>query len=141
MATMASIMLALFEWCRSCWKAPTDTAESLINLIFPIIFVGIIEIESAILTLKSADCEIIDAMTILKFNEKSPIISLYSVDVIQNEDGTDDMNNSLYPPEFLNSLGVNGLLLHNFKLKDGALVMLLRNSDVEAGLCSGTALK
>ena len=39
-------------------------------------------------------------MAIRKFNEESPIISLYSADVVQNEDGTDNMNNNLYPTEF-----------------------------------------
>ena len=93
------------------------------------------------MTPKNADCEIINAMAITKFNEETPIITLYSADVVQNEDGTDNMNNNLYPTEFLNSLNVNGLPLHKLKLKDGALVMLLRNLDVEAGLCNGTTLK
>ena len=41
------------------------------------------------------DCEIIDAMAITKFNEETPIITLYSADFVQNEDGTDNMNNNL----------------------------------------------
>ena len=71
---------------------------------------------------------------IIKYNEETPIVTLYSADVVQNEDGTDNINNNLYPIEFLNSVNVNGLPLHKLELKDGALVMLLRSLDVEAGL-------
>ena len=41
----------------------------------------------------------------------------------------------------MNSLNVNGLPLHKLELKDDALVTLLRNLDVEAGLCNETSLK
>ena len=54
------------------------TAESLIDTIFPNISLGIIESDSAILSPKNADCETINAMAITKFNEETPIITLYS---------------------------------------------------------------
>ena len=47
----------------------------------------------------------------------------------------------IYPTEFLNSINVNGLLLHKLELKERALVMLLRNIDVNSGLCYGTTMK
>ena len=56
-------------------------------------------------------------------------------------DGTDNQNNALYPTEFLNSLNVNGLPLHNLELKINTLVMLLRNVDVNSGLCNGTTMR
>ena len=45
-----------------------------------------------------------------------------------------------YPVEFLNSLNLSGLPLHDIKLKVGAAVMLLRNLDPHSSLCNGTRL-
>jgi len=42
--------------------------------------------------------------------------------------------------EFLNTLSPNGLPLHKLELKVGSIVMLLRNLNVENGLCNGTRL-
>ena len=45
-----------------------------------------------------------------------------------------------YPVEFLNSVNLSGLPLHEIKLMVGAVVMLLRNLDPHSGLCNGTHL-
>ena len=45
-----------------------------------------------------------------------------------------------YPVEFLNSLNLSGLPLHDIKLKVGAAVMILRNLDPHSSLCNGTRL-
>ena len=114
--------------------------ETLINVIFPNIFTGIIENDSAILTPKNNDCDVINSIAIRKFLEETPIVTLCSADTVKNKDGTDNHNN-LYPTEFLNSLNVNGLPLHKLELKINALVMLLRNIDINSGLCHGTTMK
>ena len=118
-----------------------NTPETLINVIFPNIFSGTIENDSAILTRKNCDCDVINSIAIRKFSEESPILHLYSADTVKNDDGTDNLNNNLYSTEFLNSINVNELPLPKLELKVRALVMLLRNIDVNSGLCNGTTMK
>ena len=55
--------------------------------------------------------------------------------------GTDNLNNNLYPTEFLNSINVHGSPLHKLELKERALLMLSRNIDVNSGSCNGTTMK
>lgn len=43
-----------------------------------------------------------------------------------------------YPIEFLNELTPSGCPPHKLKLKEGTIVMLLRNLNVRTGLCNGT---
>lgn len=44
------------------------------------------------------------------------------------------------PPEFLNSINVTNFPTHNLVLKEGVVVMLLRNLNQSVGLCNGTRL-
>ena len=80
-------------------------------------------------------------MAIRKFSEETPIIHLYSADTVKSDDGSDNLNNNLYPTEFLNLINVNGIPLYKLELKERALVMLFRNIDVNSGLCNGTTTK
>ena len=85
-----------------------NTPETLINVIFPNIFFGTIENDSAILTPKNNNCDVINSIATRKFSEETPIINLYSADTVKNDDGTDNFNNNLYPTDFLNSINING---------------------------------
>ena len=53
---------------------------------------------------------------------------------------SEDTNPNLFPVEFLNSLNLNGVPVHELKLKKGMPVILLRNLDTRKGLCNGTRL-
>jgi ATP-dependent DNA helicase PIF1 len=46
----------------------------------------------------------------------------------------------VHTPEFLNKINASGLPNHKITLKVGVPVMLLRNLDINAGLCNGTRL-
>ncbi|XP_066161913.1 uncharacterized protein [Oryza sativa Japonica Group] len=46
----------------------------------------------------------------------------------------------LYPPEFLNSINATNFPTHKLVLKEGVVVMLLRNLNQSIGLCNGTRL-
>jgi len=52
----------------------------------------------------------------------------------------DNLQHTLYTPEFLNSIKTSGLPNHKLTLKIGVPVMLLRNIDQSQGLCNGTRL-
>ncbi|KHJ84697.1 hypothetical protein OESDEN_15586, partial [Oesophagostomum dentatum] len=58
-----------------------------------------------------------------------------SVDIAITEDEDDAAH---YPVEFLNKCEGPGLPPHELHLKEGAIVMLLKNLDVKNALCNGT---
>jgi hypothetical protein len=67
------------------------------------------------------------------------VVSVHrSVDCIV-EDEVDEAVH--YPIEFLNSLDISGMPVHNLELKIGCPLILLRNLNPLAGLCNGTRLK
>ena len=108
--------------------------ESLIDIIFHNINVD--EFSSKVILSTTND----DA---LKINEEilgklpGDVISYMSADSVVSDDVEEQQ---LYPLEFLNSLTPSGMPQHCLKLKVGAVVMLLRNLDLKAGLCNGTRL-
>ncbi|GJY99289.1 DNA helicase [Tanacetum coccineum] len=46
----------------------------------------------------------------------------------------------LYPPEYLNTLQFSGFPSHRLELKVGAPYMLLRNMNLQGGICNGTRM-
>ena len=45
------------------------------------------------------------------------------------------------PVEYLNTINVSDLPPHDMMLKENAIVMLIRNLDVDEGLCNGTRMR
>ena len=60
-----------------------------------------------------------------------------SVDKVICDDNEEQQN---YPLEFINSLTPSGMPEHRLCLKVGSVIMLLRNLDIQKGLCNGTRL-
>ena len=54
-----------------------NTPKTLINVIFPTMFSETIENDSAILTPKNSDCDVINSIAIRKFSKETPIINLH----------------------------------------------------------------
>ena len=118
-----------------------NTPDTLLAQIFTNILSGEIKNDITILTPKNCDCNEINSRAIRRFCKDSSIITLYNADAVSNEDASDNIHNSLYPTEFLNSLNVQGFPLHKLELELNASVMLLRNLDIYSGLCNGTTLQ
>jgi hypothetical protein len=53
----------------------------------------------------------------------------------------EDGGRDIYPPEYLNTIEVANLPHHEFKVKIGAPVILLRNLNPTIGLCNGTRMR
>lgn len=70
----------------------------------------------------------------------SDLVELYSADEIcPTTDNLEEMQ-IMYPPEFLNTLRFSGVPNHKLELKVGAPIILLRNINLQRGLCNGTRL-
>ncbi len=109
--------------------------NTLIDEIYPQLNLGIIPVESAILTPKNKEVDHINEKALDIFTGE--ILQLLSADTVFNNENLPD---PLYPIEFINSININGIPLHNLKVKLGAPLMLLRNLDITKGLCNGTRM-
>ncbi|CAK0903273.1 unnamed protein product [Prorocentrum cordatum] len=89
--------------------------------------------DRAILTPKNATADSVN-VAILREAFPDTTVTYYSVDDV---DAASPAERDLWPTDFLNSLTPSGLPPHELALAPGALVMLLRNLDADAGLVNG----
>ena len=122
---------------RGCFEIPEQFLlrenESIVEKIFGVAEEGDYA-KRATLTPTNIDSLAINAQDL----ERLPgDVKIYlSADTIE----TDDLNEINNFPVFLNSLTPSGMPVDCLKLKIGAVIMLLRNLDLKAGLCHGTRL-
>jgi hypothetical protein len=92
----------------------------------------------AILTPLNKDVDKINDIIIDKL--AGNVQTFYSADELVNEKQESDELSNLVPVEFINTLEPSGFPKHILRLKIGCCVILLRNLDVEKGLCNGTKM-
>lgn len=92
--------------------------------------------ESIILSLRNTD--VIDINNEILNRMEGESREYLSIDSVENENR--DNLDSILPTEFLNSLTPNGLPQHKINLKIGICIILLRNLNLNNGLCNGTRL-
>ncbi|XP_057811416.1 uncharacterized protein LOC131025636 [Salvia miltiorrhiza] len=68
------------------------------------------------------------------------VMSLMSSKGICKEDGQVDLDEQVFSVEYLNTIKCSGLPSHEIKLKEGCIIMLLRNIDPSNELCNDTRL-
>ncbi|KAF8113549.1 hypothetical protein N665_0048s0010 [Sinapis alba] len=86
-------------------------------------------------------------------NEDVDVINNYMLDQLSGDERTyfssdsidpsdkKSKEDSIFSPEFLNSIKTSGLPNHALRLRIGTPVMILRNLDPKEGLCNGTRLQ
>lgn len=61
-----------------------------------------------------------------------------SIDSVVQDSSLDNIN---YPVEYLNSLTINDLPLHQLRIKENAMIIIMRNLNINEGICNGTILQ
>ena len=89
----------------------------------------------AILTPLNEDCFDLNRKVVDMMDGNS--IEYSSIDSVRCDDPIEQRN---YPDEFFYSLTPSGMPPHKLNLKQGVIVMLLRNLDPKNGMCNGTRL-
>ena len=109
--------------------------DNLVEAIFPVVDAN--SYQSAILTPTNSSSFHINQQVLARLDKPSKIY--LGVTRRLNEDGSEDTTHNM-PVEALNSLTPNGMPPNSLELKEGALIMLLRNLDTSIGLCNGTRM-
>lgn len=88
--------------------------------------------ERAILTPKNLTVGKVNSVIVDKI--PGEVLSYFSVDTAEDYPGTKIDQLAAFPLEYLNSINIPGLPLHELKLKVGVVVMLMRNLNQTLGL-------
>jgi ATP-dependent DNA helicase PIF1 len=95
-------------------------------------------LERTILTPKNEDVDIINNKVLDKIKGEKYVY--YSADDVAGNDKFKSNAHIILPVEYLNSISLSGIPPHKLVLKEGAIMMLMRNFNSSLGLCNGTRL-
>ncbi|KAK9208644.1 hypothetical protein WN944_001003 [Citrus x changshan-huyou] len=125
-----------------CKKLSENPMKSIVNAIYPSILHNYNDPaylkERGILTPKNELVHELNEMIMNMIPGQGR--TYFSSDSICKASANTNDEDVLYPTEFLNSLKFNGIPNHDIRLKESALVMLLRNLNQIEGICNGTRL-
>ncbi|KAJ9561928.1 hypothetical protein OSB04_007088 [Centaurea solstitialis] len=119
-----------------------DLIEAVVSNIFPDISNRLHDIsclkERCILCLTNDDVDMINSHVLTKMlGEMHELLS--ADEICASTDNLEEMQ-IMYSCEFLNTLRFSGIPNHKLELKVGAPIILLRNINLQKGLCNGTRL-
>ncbi|KHN76123.1 ATP-dependent DNA helicase PIF1, partial [Toxocara canis] len=122
---------------RSCC---VNSEEDVVNWLYDSATLNNIEAlaSRALLTVRNDDCNELNALVLNRLKPEQQPTTYYATDVIDRDDPNCIVE--LMAHDYLTSTTPPGMPPHELVLKSGAVVMLLRNIDVQAGLCNGTRL-
>lgn len=126
-----------------CITSDTSTIDDLICRVYPDLESKFTDLtylrQRAILTPKNKVVDHVNSVIMSKIpGEDYRYISSDSVRSLSNDD--DDDLSATFPVEILNSIKFPGMPPHDLLLKEGVVVMLLRNMNQSIGLCNGTRM-
>ncbi|XP_062100312.1 uncharacterized protein LOC133806203 [Humulus lupulus] len=125
------------------WKnSSKDPMKSIVDAIYPSLLHKYNDLaylkERAILMPKNEMVHELNEM-IMNIIPRKGITYFSSDNICKASINTND-EDLMYPMEFLHNLKINGIPNYDIRLKEGALIMLLRNLNQTKGLCNGTRL-
>ncbi|KAJ8936716.1 hypothetical protein NQ314_012188 [Rhamnusium bicolor] len=113
----------------------SPSLEHLLDYVYGGVFDGNEVGDRAILCPTNATVDELNSLILDRLGTE--VTSYFSVDSVKEDPG----DRLRIPMDLLNSVNVSGLPPHELKLKVGAVVMLLRNLDVDVGECNGARMK
>lgn len=125
-----------------CIQSESNNIDEFINTVFPNLETSYTNDEylreRSILTPRN---KVVDHVNNLILNKiPGEAFTYLSSDSVKCRAGDDDQLSASFPVEYLNSIKVSGIPPHKLVLKEGVVVMLLRNLSQAIGLCNGTRL-
>lgn len=125
-----------------CNLGQENTVENMVKIIFPDLLLNFKNAnylsERAILTPANETVSHLNSLIVEQLPGDS--FSYLSIDTAEEFGGTDAELDLSFPTKYLNSLTVLGIPAYNLVLKEGVVVMLMRNLNQTLGLCNGTRM-